>query len=392
MRLPGGFSPTQALRQFADTANPFDGTNTDYNVFSDVSFQGGVREPTETQGGLVSWGPEGSVQSGWTPSNNGGYNYTGVLGESTGGGGNSGGGGGNTTQRQAPVDPYARWGGQAAFNALQEGINSTQQGYKKGAQTSLRDVGNEYDQKTRNFLNTIEAGQGEINRGGAQNQLNLRQSMQNIIRGIQQGVRSGGVALAGVNAMDSGAADAMGRAYAKVGNQQTGEARGEAAGVFEELQRSQGALNRQKDEGISDIDTWGDTETDRVKSDLSTKLSLLQADAQSKGLGGVDMKMVDAVVGEAVGRLAQIDQTRQQRLGGIKQWTPEQIMQEAIRMEQQGAVGNAFSVTGPEVNYNGNGGGLKGAPMGQLPIYVRNRDEQAQVPGIRGEDEKNRVV
>lgn len=387
--LPGGFSPTQALKQVGDYAGVY-GDNSqgaDYDVFSERSFSGGARDPVEGTDGF--WGgQQGQVNEGWSPTTQGGY----VQGATTTTP-NDGGGGGGGTRQVVQADPYAQWGGKANYDAQRGQYGVTAGGYRQGAQTALGDVGNEYDTKTRNFLNTIEDSQGEINRGGAQNQLNLRQSMANIIRGIQTGIRSGGVALAGMNASDSGASEALSRAYAKVGNTQTGEARGQAADEFSELQRSQGQLDRTRDEGIGDLDTWADTETNRVKSDLSSKLQVLDAEAKAKGFNGaVDTGMVDAVVGEAIGRLAQIDQRRQQRMGGIKQWSPDQIIQEAIRMEQQGVAGNAFSVEGPDVNYGGQAAPLKGAPIGRLPIYTKGKDELSTVPGLNKDDkEKTRV-
>lgn len=274
---------------------------------------------------------------------------------------------------------------QARANA-RAGINTTQSGYAGGARQSLTDVGNTYDQNTKTYLNDIETGQGEINRGQAGNQLNLRSSMNNIVRGIQQGVRSGGVALAGKNAMDSGASDALARAYAKVGNTQTGEARGEAATVGEELMRSQGQLNTKRDEGRTRLDTYRDTETGRVRGDLGSKLDALRVQADGQGVGGeVNGGLVEQVINEAMARLNPITQNREARLGGIKQWTPEEIMTEALRLEQLGQAGNAFEVAGPNVNYGGGGQAVSGAPLGQMPIYMKGRDELSIVP--RREDQ-----
>ena len=292
----------------------------------------------------------------------------------------SGGGGqvtGAVTEQSNYVapDPYARWGGRANYDALLNSFGVTQGGYQSGAETTLGDIRNEYDTRTRNFLNSIEDTQGEIDRGGAFNQLNLRRSMQNIIRGLQTGLRSGGVALAGMNASNSGAADAMARAYARVGNQQAGEAQGEFNIEAEDLQRQQGQLNRSKTEGISDLDLWQDTETGRVRSDFGNKLQVLKTQADAQGLGGeVNVGLVDQVLNDALAKLAVIDSQRQQRLAGIKPMTPQEVMAEAIRLDELGVAGNTFQVAGPNVNYGGQS--IAGAPLPDLPIYVnRGREE-----------------
>lgn len=96
MKLWGGFSPRNAAKQFADTINPFDGTNTDYDVFETRSFGGGAR--TAGSGQDIWFGePQAPVNAGWTQGSTGGLNYTGVPQNTpapTNNGGGGGGGGG----------------------------------------------------------------------------------------------------------------------------------------------------------------------------------------------------------------------------------------------------------------------------------------------------------
>lgn len=305
-----------------------------------------------------------------------------VLGASTSAGANQ-----TAAQQQANQQAQQNAARQAAIQASQEG-------YRSSAQTGLRDVKNEYGMKSRNFVDNLRESQQGLNQGFANNQLDLRRSMQNIVRGVRQGVRSGGVALAGMNAFDSGATDALARAYAQVGNQQTGEAQGQFTTQQEELMRQQGQLRKERQDGVSDLDTWADTEVNRVQNDLSNKLAVLSANAQAQGLDPsmVDQGMVDQVIGEALDQLASIDQTRKQNLQGVQRWDNDRIMQEAIRLDEAGQAGNIFDVTSPNVNFGGGGGQMPGAPIGQLPIYTRqNRDEDNRVVApARGNDEEQR--
>jgi len=398
--LPGGFSPTQALKQAGDYAGVY-GDNSqgaDYDVFSERSFDGGARDPVEGTGGF--WGgAQGAVNTGWSPSASGGY----VQGPSTTTptqptNNNNNNAGYNATQaaQKAAAQAAQKAAAQKAQEdaALRQGYQTSQGNYQQGARTSLTDIGNEYDVNARNFLNSMSDQQGEINQGNAQNQLNLRQSMQNIIKGIQTGVRSGGVALAGMNASDSGASEALARAYAQSGNRQTGEARGSAADQFAELQRSQGVLNRTKDEGFADQDVWKTTETNRVKTQLSGELQALAAEAQGKGINGViDTGSVNGIVQNALDRLQQIDQANAGKRAGIKADTADQSIDKAVQMEQAGAVGNAFNVTGPNVSYGGQGGaGLKGAGASQMPLYVKNKDSLSVVPGTGNKDKEKQLA
>lgn len=375
MTLPGGFSPTQAIRQIADKVNPFDGTNTDYNVFSEKSFDGGARDAT------------GAVQPGWVLGANGGYNYTAPAATTAPTAP-------NTTPTNTNSDPATIAAQQAtarADAAKRAGYSVSANNQTGAARQSLTDVGNTYDKNTNTFVNDVTTGQDTVNRGLAGNELNLRRSMQNIIRSIQSGIRSGGVALAGMNASDSGAADAMARAYAKSGNEQSGEARGQAGTAFEDLQRQQGALDLKRNQGEADLGTWQNTETNRVRGDFGGKIDALAADAEANGMGGViEKSVVDQVLNEALSRLSQIDQSRQQKLGGVKQWTPDEIMAEAIRQDQLGAAGNAFTTTGPEVSYGGNTGmPINGAVMGEMPIYVKGKDQGiSSIPLTRTKQEQ----
>lgn len=374
--LPGGFSPKEALKQVGDWTGVYgdDRQGADYDVFGDYSVDGGVRNAVDDRG--LGIGGQGQVKPGWVQTPSGGY----VLGANTQGAGNNPAGGGGGGGGAAPVDPYARWGGQAAYNAQRGAFQNRSGDYRNEASTALRDKTNTYDQTTRDWLDSVEDSQGGLNRRSSSNALNLRTSMGNIIRNIQDGIKSGNVMLAGMNSLSSGAAEAIARAYAKVGNRQTGEARGQAGAENEAIALEQQNLGRSIANKSKDLDTYRDTETGRVRTDFSTKLRGVQDQANAGGYGEVvDMGVVDQVLNEAMARLQQIDAGRNQRLSGIKAWTPEQIMQEAIRMEQQGQAGNAFSVEGANVNYGG-AQNMGGAPITNMPLFLKNRDQLSVTP------------
>lgn len=277
----------------------------------------------------------------------------------------------------APASSGVYYGGSGgsgtAKAASRNNYITTQGGYKEGARTQLRDVGNTYRDKTNSFIDEITQGQDAINRGLAQNQLNLRRTMANIVRTIQQGIRSGGVSIGGMGgSLDSSAGDALARAYAKVGNQQSGEARGQASTQEEDLQRQQGQLTTKRNQGSSSLDTFRDTETNRVRSDFGNKLALLKAQANGEGVGdAVDNSLVDQVLGEAISNLAAIDADRNNRLSGVREWNPDEVMKEAIRLDDLGQAADTFSVTDPTVSAGQSGG----AQLGDLPIYMRTKKD-----------------
>jgi len=278
---------------------------------------------------------------------------------------------GETPQQKAQRIAAQQEAQRKAKLASQYGI--TAGGYKTAAQTSLRDLGNTYEDSINQLVNDYTSGQTDINSKSAQNELNLRQSMANIIKGIQTGVRSGNVSLAGMNASDSGAAEALTRAYARVGNNQSAEANTQAATVSDQLATSQRDLNRKKEEGISTLDRNRATELDRVRNDFGTKIDQLLADASSNGVSGVaDRGIVDQVLNEALGRLTGLTQQRDQRLSSVQAFTPQQIAEEAARLQALGQTGNAFQVADPTVQM---GGANSPVSNGGLPIYVKGRED-----------------
>lgn len=291
---------------------------------------------------------------------------------------------------------YANAGqAQAAQRAdIERGVRTSQTGYRDAATQQATDVRNKYQNDTQKWLATLQNTQDEINSGLANNALNLRRSMGNIASGIRQGIKSGGVQLANMNAVDSGAAEAMARAYATMGNQQAGDANNEAALAANEFGTQQVKLNRDRDEGVAGFDREREAELSRIRGDLHNKLAALDAEAAGKGVNGVvDMNIVNAVVNQAVAQLAAVDNIRKQRLGGISAFDAARANQEAARMDKMGMEGTSPFSAGTEGIAFGQGGeSPMGAATSQLPQYARDENGNLIAPPRRTEDEQNRLL
>lgn len=271
-------------------------------------------------------------------------------------------------------------------------IQTTQQGYTDAANQSATDVRNKYQGDVQKFLATIQNGQDDINSGMANNALNLRRSMSNIAGGIRQGIKSGGVQLANMNATDSGAADAMARAYATMGNQQAGDANNEAALKEAELTTNQVKLNRDRDEGVAGFDREREAEVSRIRGDLRNKLALLDAQGAAEGVNGaVDMGIVDRVINQAVAQLAAVDQMRNQRLGGVRALDKAGANAKAAEMDAAGMEGTSPFGAGTEgIAFGVGGESPMGAATSQLPQYAR--DENGNLIAIPKKDKNQPVV
>lgn len=264
----------------------------------------------------------------------------------------------------------------AAAEKARKNAQATQKAYRDAAAQQALDVRNKYQGDVQKFLATIQNGQDDINSGKANTALNLRRSMANIAGGIRQGIKSGGVQLANMNAVDSGAADALARAYATMGNQQAGDANNEAALKFNELDVTQTKLNRDRDEGVAGFDRERDAEVSRIRGDLRNKLAILDAQAAAEGADGVvDMDIVDQVINNAVAQLSAVDRMRNQRLAGLKALGMNEVNQRAAEMDAAGIEGTSPFATGTEgISFGVAGESPLGASTSQLPQYARDEN------------------
>ena len=307
----------------------------------------------------------------------------------------AGGGGANTAASSAATTAAraAATAAAAKTNAARNNIITTQTGYKDAASQAALDAKNKYQNDVLGFLGQIEGGQDTINSGKTNNALNLRRSMSGIAGGIRTGLKSGGVTLANMNATDSGAADALARAYATLGNQQVGDANNEAALVDQDLTTQQVKLDRSKEEGVQGFDRTREAEVSRIKGDLRTKLALLDASGQAEGVNGVvNMGIVDAVINQAVQQLAEVDAVRAQRLGGVSALSQDAVNQKAAQMDAVGTEGSSPFTAGGEGVDLLSPTAVAGAPVSQTPFYTRKTDDLPAVNPLAVEDDKNKLL
>lgn len=257
--------------------------------------------------------------------------------------------------------------------AIRRNLAVSQSGAEAGARQSVTDTAAGYDSASSDFLSKIRTGQEDINTGRTNNALGLRRTISNIANGIRQGLRSGGVTLANMNASDSGAAEAMARAYADTGNAQWMDANNQAELKNQELETGQVRLNRDKEEGLRRLSEYVPRETGRIRGDLFNKLQVLDTQAQNSGVAGaVDMGIVERVIAEAIAQLSQVDARRNAGLGEVRGLTADEINQKAAQMDIAGMNGvSPFAI--PEGASLSMAGGGQGAPISQLPIFVKRR-------------------
>lgn len=245
---------------------------------------------------------------------------------------------------------------------------------------SWRNTQTDYNQRGNAMFDQNAASQAQINTNRGNNALNLRRSMSAIAGGVRQGLRSGGVNLANMNALDSGASEAMARAFAQTGTAQVGDARNQAAGVNRTLDTEQGTLQAAIQSGLANLSSYGRGAVADSQNTFGQGLNVLRTSADTEGLGNlVDTQQDDSWANGATDWLLKQDAGLSARMSGIQGWSPEQANQTAYQWDMAGREGsNPFAYLGAEQGVQeiggGNGGLGAGAPITQVPLFTR-RDE-----------------
>ena len=211
----------------------------------------------------------------------------------------------------------------------------------------MTDIANQYRTSNQSLFNKSSDTQNAINEGRINNALSLRRTMQTIINGVRQGLRSGGVQLANMNALDSGASEAMARAIAAQGNAQGENANAQWQTQEDALNTQQTTLNRDLTEGRNNLSIWKDTESNRVRNDTFNKLTALKADADANGIDIVNTGLADQIVNEGLNALKAIDDAT--NWGSIAGLDANTVTQRAVQRDVEGRGAPIFSVSGDNV-------------------------------------------
>lgn len=286
-------------------------------------------------------------------------------------------------QPQTYTDSMGRtWNSRGEFQRNQDNVRRNvgvkQKGYVSGAESDVRGARSTYNNDAQDFVTGLRQGQNTINSGRANNALNLRRSMAGIASGIRQGIRSGAVNLANMNAMDSSATDAMARAFARQGNSQAGAVNNEAQIAENQFATEQQNLGLQRQQGLGRLKSWRDNKVKDISSKLWQNLSEIDAAAQAEGLNGiVDMGARDRVVAQANAELNAVDAITQEELGKITGLDMGQVNQRAAEMDAAGAlVENPFTYEGGTVQWGQSPNTPNGAPIGPIGTGPRYRDDE----------------
>jgi len=265
-----------------------------------------------------------------------------------------------------------KYGSAAEANAANTKITQAKQA-QEGIFASGRSAANSlvggYDTQVSDFTRNYGASANSLNENRATNQLNLRRSMANIAASVRNGLNSGAVSLGNMNALSSGAADALRRAYAQQGSKQVTAARGDSALKERQYAEQQRQLELQKQDALRTQVQFRDAEVDRVYQETLAKLRALEAETAITGV--VDIAGADRIKAQAIEALHNIDLMRDSRLGSAQFLSPQEIQQRASEMEAAGMGGfDPFKQAQDTSQEPKNS-----TPLSQFPLYVKSKED-----------------
>jgi nitrogen regulatory protein PII len=235
-------------------------------------------------------------------------------------------------------------------------------------------AGSGYQTQGAQLANTINQGQTAINQkriGIATSQIN---SIKGLVDNIKQGLRGSAVNLGNSNALDSSAADAVGRIFSQYGNTQRNVINNDAATQQNDQDVAQTQLGFQKDTGMQGLEQYKRDQLDKIATQAIQQLTAIDGMGQLQGIGStVDIQGIkNQVLQNAQQKIADADKYVQGLLGGINPIGQDDIATKAYALSNAGATGSGgIGFTPLDTNP---AAPLGGAPNAQLPLYLKPKN------------------
>jgi len=281
---------------------------------------------------------------------------------------------GPTGGKTGPTGPTAAQTA-AALKATQDAqfqdyLNHTSQVVKDTGMASGSNQSSTYQGNADALINSINGSQSGINearKGIATGQIN---SIRGLIDNIQQGLQGGRVSLGNTNALDSSAAQAIGRIMSQYGITQRNSINNDAAVKNDAQDVAQTNLGLTKETGLSTLHGQRQASIDTVNANTDQGLQNLESTSALRGiLPTFDAAGIKSAVADHTSNLMKtIDDYITAKLGGINALTPDEVAQKAYGLSNAGVAGTAsagftpLTAIGDPSQMNG------GASTSQLPI------------------------
>lgn len=238
----------------------------------------------------------------------------------------------------APPDPYAAWGGRAAYDAKVNNYESQHQGILGSANSQVDIYGNQYQRGILDFVDNQRLAQGAIDTKASRNELAKMQGVQGVLGSVGRGIKSSGVMLANRNAGDSSAAQALANAYGDQGRRQLSGIGNQYEMGNQDIQAAQDAYAIQQASGLRQIQGSKDDFVNKLA--LDTRNSLADLDARIAGESLPNRiayeQEKEAVKAQALQKLQAYDAQLQSGVQGIRATDADQRRARAAELMNAG--------------------------------------------------------
>lgn len=280
------------------------------------------------------------------------------------------------TSTSTGTDPYAQYGGQAAYNGLKSAFDTQNQGIIDSSSAAAGNAGIGVKGSIQDLIDSLTVSQRGIDQQAVQNDLSKRQGTQGVLDMVGHGLQSGGVILANKNASDSSASQALANAYGQLGREQLSSVGNQYAQGQNAVQNSQANLDTQTAAGIRHIQ---DSKTQVVNGIVSAAQQQLGALNTAMAYASLPDRIniaqeMDKVRTDAAGQLQQYDALLNQGTAGIKPQDAQTNLTQANTLATAGvAPENSFEYTSQApAQFQGTG------PLpSSLPLFQLNRKQTA---------------
>lgn len=255
---------------------------------------------------------------------------------------------GNWYTASAAPDPYAKWGGQANYQNLVDSANQQKAGIQSSSNDAATVASRERYGSILDYLNSTQNSQNALNERGTQNELARKQGLNSIMDMIGTGLRSGGTMLANKNALNSSAAEAIARAYSKIGQREAGKVGTQYEGENRKIGLDQQTLDNGRALQLTKFGLSKQNSIDSIVSNARNQLASLDAQIAGQSLPNrIAIEQEKNSIMQAVsGILSQYDAQLQQGNDAIKATSVDQRRLAAQDLATKGtAATNPFDFT-----------------------------------------------
>jgi hypothetical protein len=270
-------------------------------------------------------------------------------------------------------DPYAAYGGTAAYNNLKSTFANQKSNIYGTANDAAGATASGLQNSILDLVDSLRSGQTSIDNRGVNNDLARQRGVADINAAVNRGIQSGGVTLANKNATDSSAAGAIARAYGQIGQRQLSDVGNQYELENQDISLAQQDLDTQRAAGLRRIDSGKQQAVNSIVTDARN--SLAQLDAAMANASLPDRIAIDAeknnIRNQVLQTLSQYDGQLQQGVNGVQAMNGDARQAEATRRNQLGQAPEASFdyTTDTPVELQGTG-----PSASNLPIFTYKKN------------------